>query len=188
MPEEEKKEEGADPILPSEGKTEAAEPPKEEPKTAETIDYRAEWEKIKSEIQEKEKEISRLGYRNRKVEKTLADSGIEIPESENLSKDDVQEIVVQSIQQAMKPLSDELEKTKGLLSEAQRALAGKETESKGGGAGQKPVQKKPMPPLNEESKNIVRKFGLRWDADQEAFVGKSGKIYPGVVATELPAE
>ena len=191
MPEEEKKMPVEVPVPPSGEEPKADEPPKAE-KPAEAIDYKAELEKKAQEIVEKDKEISRLGFRNRSIEKVLADSGIEVPGREGLTEDSVKEIVKQSVQEAIKPLTDELTATKTELSEAKRALAGKETEDGGNGAGQKPPIKKPMPSLSEEDKKLVRRIGLKWDSEKGVFITPSGRICDlnskEGLALEIPAE
>ncbi|HEB13734.1 MAG TPA: hypothetical protein ENI13_02005 [candidate division CPR3 bacterium] len=180
------------PPSPSEEETLREEPPKEEiPKVEppETTNYKAEFEKKEKELEEKEKEANRLGFQNRKMKKKLDDEGIEFEENEpgGLSEDSVRDIVDGAVDKRVKPLEEELTKTKAERDEALRVAASRANLSTGGGdGGQKlPVVVKP-PPFSELDRKLMASQGITWDVtkiDPETgqkgvFTDKHGKIYP----------
>ena len=133
---------------------------------AEKEELRKNLSEAQGQLQKKDADFNKLGYEYRKLKKAADEAGIEIPEEQGLTLEQVQELLKKD-REEQRVIFD----TK--FSELAKALSGNKGQGVGGG-GQKPKAPQYPVPDSEPLRKLLQQ-GYKWDSDTGLLITPSGK-------------
>lgn len=171
MPEEiQKPGEGTPAPIPGEPKPED-QPPQGAGSDNQTVELKKSVEDLTKQLSQAEFSIQKEKEKSKKYKDKLTELGEETDEDQPAEK------LQETVNEAIKPIMEEVQGLKTVIGEIARANQAKQDAGRHepGAGGQVPPPKKKEPVLSEEDRKVILSANLHWDSDKEIFVSQDGK-------------